>query len=65
MTVPDKIYEEWIRETDAIGIKADTPAVQVVGELTRALKRVVMNNGGTAITINGVRYNANNEPLPG
>lgn len=61
MTEADEIYDDWIKETDALKLKADTPAVQVVGELTRALKRVAIRHGGTAITIDGVRYDSNGE----
>lgn len=61
MNIPDIIYDEWIKETDALGIKADTPAVQVVGELTRTLKRVVIKHGGTSIVINGIHYNSDGE----
>lgn len=54
----DKVYEEFTLTVEALKIKADTPAVQVVGELTRALKRVVNQNGATVITINGKKYTA-------
>lgn len=39
MTEADEIYDDWIKETDALKLKADTPAVQVVGELTREIGR--------------------------
>jgi hypothetical protein len=56
MNLPDEIYDRFIREIDSLKIKADTPAVQVVGELTRALKRIVIRHGGTAIIIDGIHY---------
>lgn len=61
--LPDTIYQEWIKETGALKIKADTTAVAVVGELTRALKRVTNKHGGTAYIVNGIRYDMNNKPL--
>lgn len=63
MNVPDQIYEEWLQEVDALHISADMSAVQVVGELTRALKRVTNHNGGTAYIIDGKRYNINDEKI--
>lgn len=36
------VYERFIEEVDALVIKADKPAVAVVGELTRAVKRAQM-----------------------
>lgn len=53
--IADKIYEEYIRETNGL-ISIDMSPAQIVGELTRALKRVINNNGGTAITVDGVGF---------
>lgn len=61
--LPDTIYEEWCDETEALKIKADMPAVAVVGELTRALKRIIREHGGTAFIENGVHYDINNEEI--
>lgn len=63
MNLPDKIYNEWIKETTDI-IKADMNAVQVVGELTRALKRIVNANGGTAYIVDGVSHDINGQRMP-
>lgn len=62
MNLPDKIYEEFIKETEGL-IRGDMTAVQVVGEMTRALKRVTNKNGGTAITIDGVKYDINDKVI--
>jgi len=55
----DTVYQDFCNEVENLKIKADMPAVQVVGELTRALKRVVNNHGATAMTIDGVGYTKN------
>lgn len=52
----DTVYEEFCLTVEALKIKGDTPAVIVVGDLTRALKRVVMQHGSTAIVIDGRKY---------
>lgn len=52
----DTIYEEFTLTVQALKIRGDAPAVQVVGDLTRALKRVVNQHGATAITIDGKKY---------
>ena len=36
------VYEAFIAEVEALTIRADMPAVAVVGELTRAVKRAQM-----------------------
>jgi len=61
MNLPDKIYKEWVEEIYKLGITADTPVAKVFEELTRALKRVTNNNGGTAYTADGVGYNIKDE----
>ena len=39
MAYPTTVYEAFTQEVDALRIPADMPAVQVVGVLTRAVKR--------------------------
>ncbi|ASD52303.1 hypothetical protein QCN32_gp84 [Arthrobacter phage Niktson] len=42
MTYPTSFYEAFTQEVDALIIKADLPAVAVVGIMTRAAKRAQM-----------------------
>lgn len=49
----DKIYDDFTQEVVDLEIAASASAVDVVGQLTRALKRVVNNHGATVITIEG------------
>lgn len=35
----NEVYEQFIKEVETLTIKADTPAIQVVGQLTRAVRR--------------------------
>lgn len=59
MNIPDKIYSDFCKEWEGMKVPADMSAVIVVGELTRALKRVCHRYGGTAITIDSVKYDIN------
>lgn len=52
----DKIYGDFCKEIGDLNIQASSNVITVVGELTRALKRVCNNNGGTAIIVDGVKY---------
>lgn len=52
----DEIYTQFCNQVEVLKISADMPAVQVVGELTRTLKRVVVELGGTDYIENGVKY---------
>lgn len=63
MNLSDKIYSEWVKEIDGL-VNVEMNPVQVVGELTRALKRVTNRNGGTSIIIDGVHYDQHDNVIP-
>lgn len=60
----DKIYDDFTQEVVDLEIAASASAVDVVGQLTRALKRVVNNHGATVITIEGKKLTQKQFPKP-
>lgn len=59
----DDIYDDFSKEVEALKLRGDMSAVEVIGELTRALKRVTNRHGGTAYIENGVHYDVNDNEL--
>ena len=55
MTTPDvaaeNVYGRFVEEMDAVLIRADDPAVRVVGELTRAVQRAQMVVDGELLPV--------------
>ncbi len=52
----DTVYHEFVQDVNSMKIKGDEPVVQVVGKLTRSLKKICNGHGGTVMTVNGKKY---------